>query len=124
WVSFWVGELQIIALNMQFAQGPNPRVLEWARNVFLSHPNALGIVNSHFIVRGNGEFSPQGAAIYEALKDVDNVQLMASGHVAHAARRTDDFQGNLIHSMLQDYQRMAIDPMDPSRPIMIDQSTT
>ncbi len=124
WVSFWVGELQIIALNMQFAEEPNPRVLEWARNVFLSHPNALGIVNSHYIVRGNGEFSPQGAAIYEALKDVDNVQLMASGHVSHAARRTDDYQGNLIHSMLQDYQRMAIDPTDPSRPIMIDQSTT
>ena len=84
----------------------------------------MGIVTSHSIVAGDGTFSGQGADIYEALKDVPNVQLTASGHVSRDARRTDEIEGNVIHSMLSDYQRSAPDPDDPSQPVIVDQSLT
>jgi hypothetical protein len=49
---------------------------------------------------------------------------MASGHVAVDARRTDGFEGNVIHSMLSDYQRTEPDPNDPSKPRFVEQSAT
>ena len=73
---------------------------------------------------GGGNCSPQGAALWDALKDIDNLQLMASGHVAQAARRSDEFAGNVIHSMLSDYQRSAPDPNNPEQPIVVEQSLT
>jgi hypothetical protein len=124
WVRFRAGDLEIIVLSLQYNPAPDPAVLAWARGVFLSHPRALGIVTSHSIVASSGDFSAQGAAIYEALKDVPNVQLTASGHVSVDARRTDDLQGNIIHSMLSDYQRCAPDPADPSQPLVGEQSLT
>lgn len=124
WVRFQAGDLELVVVNMQFNPSPDPAVLSWARRVFETHPRALGIVNSHYIVTGGGNFSAQGQAIYDALKDVPNLQLMASGHVAVDARRTDEFEGNVIHSMLSDYQRAAPDPDDPSQPIIVEQSLT
>ncbi|MBX3211878.1 MAG: metallophosphoesterase [Labilithrix sp.] len=124
WVSFRAGGLHVIALSLQFRESADPNVLAWARSVFESHPDAFGIVNSHHIVTGGGNFSGYGRQIYEALKDVPNVHLMASGHVSVDARRRDEYQGNVIHSMLSDYQRTTPDPADPSRPLVGDQSRT
>lgn len=124
YVYFQSGDLTLVAVNFQFNAMPDPDVLAWARSVFLAHPRALGIVTTHYIVTGGGNFSDQGAAIYEALKDVPNVQLMASGHVAQAARRADDFEGHVIHSMLSDFQRSAPDPNDPEKPVVVEQSLT
>jgi hypothetical protein len=124
YVYFSAGGLEIVVLSFQFAVSPDPDVLAWARRVFAAHPRALGVVASHYIVTGGGSFSDQGAAIYEALKDVPNVQLMASGHVSKDARRSDDSGGNVIHSMLSDYQRSAPDPKDPQKPVVVEQSLT
>lgn len=104
WVSFWAGGLQFVVVNFRYDTTPDPDVLAWARSVFEAHPNAFGIVNTHYIVNRNGNFGAQGQAIYDALKDVDNVQLMTNGHISAEARRTDEFEGNVIHSMLADYQ--------------------
>lgn len=124
WVRFQAGELEVVVVNLQFNPAPSAAVLAWARRVFETHPRALGIVNAHYIVTTGGNFSSQGQAIYDALKDVPNVQLMASGHVAVDARRTDAFEGNVIHSMLSDYQRTEPDPNDPSKPLIVEQSLT
>ncbi len=123
-VYFQAGDLQLVVLSFQFDTAPDADVLAWARNVFLAHPRALGVVASHYIVTGGGDFSDQGAAIYEALKDVPNLQLMASGHVSKDARRSDEFEGNVIHSMLSDFQRSAPDPNDPEKPVVVEQSQT
>ncbi|NUP07007.1 MAG: hypothetical protein HOW73_13215 [Polyangiaceae bacterium] len=104
WVTFSAGGLDFVVVNLQYDTTPDAAVLEWARSIFLAHPEAFGILNTHYILGGGGNFGDQGAAIYEALKDVDNVQLMTCGHVAAESRRTDDFEGNVIHSMLADYQ--------------------
>jgi hypothetical protein len=123
-VVFRAGGLDIVVVSFQFDPNPDPEVLAWARGVLLSRPRALGVVATHYIVTGGGDFSDQGQAIYDALADVPNLQLMASGHVAQAARRTDESAGNVIHSMLSDYQRSAPDPNDPEQPIVVEQSLT
>lgn len=123
-VYFRAGDLEIVVVSFQFDTSPDPAVLAWARGVFESHPRALGIVASHYIVTGGGGFSEQGAAIYAALRDVPNLQLMASGHVSKDARRSDVFAGNVIHSMLSDFQRSAPDPDDPEKPVVVAQSQT
>lgn len=123
-VVFTSGGLQIVVVSFQFNPNPSDELLAWARSIFESHPNALGVVATHYIVTGGGNLSDQGAAIYEALKDVPNLQLMASGHVAQAARSTDEFAGNVIHSMLSDYQRSAPKPSNPEEPEVVDQGLT
>ncbi len=123
-VYFKAGDLDIVLISFQFNETPEPEVLEWARSVLLAHPRALGMVSSHSIVSGGGDFSVQGKAIYQALKDVPNFQLTASGHVSKDARRTDEFEGNVVHSMLSDYQRSAPDPDDPNKPVVVAQGQT
>ncbi|MCX4247916.1 LamG-like jellyroll fold domain-containing protein [Paraliomyxa miuraensis] len=104
WFHITVGELEIVVVDLQYDTTPDPAVLAWGRSVFEAHPDALGILNTHYILGGTGNFSAQGQAIYEALKATDNVQLMTCGHVSAESRRTDTYQGNVIHSMLADYQ--------------------
>lgn len=123
-VVFKSGDLEIVHVSFQFNPAPPADVLAWARSIYESHPRALGTAATHYIVTSGGNLSDQGDAIYAALKDVDNLQLMASGHVAQAARRTDTFAGNVIHSMLSDYQRSAPDPMNPEQPVVVDQGLT
>ncbi|HWB77897.1 MAG TPA: metallophosphoesterase, partial [Nannocystaceae bacterium] len=104
WVTYWAGGLQFVVVNLQWDETPSPAVLAWARSVFEAHPDAFGILNTHFLLDGQGEFGAQGEAIYEALKSTTNVHLMTCGHVSNEQRRTDVFQGHPIHTMLADYQ--------------------
>ncbi|MEM6293483.1 MAG: LamG-like jellyroll fold domain-containing protein [Myxococcota bacterium] len=104
WVRVRVGELDIVLVSLKYDTTPDPAVLTWARTVFEAHPDALGILNTHYMLTSGGNFSTQSAAIYETLRATDNVQLMTGGHISAEARRTDVYQGNVIHSMLADYQ--------------------
>jgi len=104
WVSFWAGGLQFVVVNLQFDETPDPAVNGWARSVFEAHPDAFGILNTHYLLGGTGNFGAQGQSIYDALRATDNVQLMTCGHVSNEQRRSDEFEGNVIHTMLADYQ--------------------
>lgn len=104
WFTFTAGGLDFVVVNLQYDTSPDAAVLAWARAIFQAHPHAFGILNTHYILTSAGEFGTQGKAVYEALKAVDNVQLMTSGHVSAESKRTDEFEGNVIHSMLADYQ--------------------
>lgn len=104
WFTFSAGGLSFVVVDLQFDRTPDPGVLAWARSVFEAHPDAFGVLNTHFLLNGAGSFGTQGQAIYDALADVDNVQLMTSGHISAEALRTDVHQGNVIHTMLADYQ--------------------
>jgi len=115
WIEVNVGSLEIVMLSLEYRGelGQDPDVLAWAKGVFEDHPNALGIVNSHHIVKANGDFGAEGKQIYAVMKTVDNVQLMTSGHIkAIRARRTDVHKGRTIHSMLADYQDLIIQADD------------
>jgi len=104
WVHVRVGELEIVVVNLKYDTTPDPAVLTWARTVFEAHPDALGILNTHYMLNSGGNFGPQSQEIYDTLRGVDNVQLMTGGHITNESRRTDVYQGNVIHSMLADYQ--------------------
>jgi hypothetical protein len=104
WITFNAAGIDFVVVNLQFDSTPDSAVLSWAKNVFESHPNTFGILNSHYILGASGAFGPQGQAIYDTLKAVDHVQLMTCGHITGESRRSDDFDGNVIHSMLADYQ--------------------
>jgi len=104
WVTWWAGGLQFVVVSLQWDETPSPAVLAWAKSVFDAHPDAFGILNSHYLLTNEGEFGVQGQAIYDALRDTPNVHLMTCGHVSNEQRRTDVFQGHPIHTMLADYQ--------------------
>ncbi len=111
WILVRAGNLDVLMVNLEYrgVLGQDPKVLAWAKGVFDEHPNALGIVNSHHIVKANGDFSGEGKQIYNAVKSAANVQLMTSGHIKEIrARRTDEFMGRKIHSMLADYQDLIV----------------
>lgn len=104
WFTFSAGGLQFVVVDLQYDPSPDPAVLDWARTVFEAHPDAFGILNTHYILGASGSFGAQGQAIYDALRATDNVQLLTCGHVSAESQRTDVHQGNVIHSMLADYQ--------------------
>jgi hypothetical protein len=104
WFSFSAGGLDFVVVNLEYDTEPDAAVLAWARSIFQMHPHAFGILNTHYLLGSTGGFGTQGGAIYAALKDVPNVQLMTCGHIGAEARRTDMFQGHPITTMLADYQ--------------------
>lgn len=111
WILVRAGNLDVLMVSLEYrgVLGQDPKVLAWAKGVLEDHPHALGIVNSHHIVKANGDFSGEGKQIYDVMKAVDNVQLMTSGHIKEfRARRTDTFKGHTIHSMLADYQDLIV----------------
>ena len=111
WILVRAGNLDIVMVSLEYRGdlGQDPEVLAWARGVFEDHPHALGIVNSHHIVKANGDFCAEGNQIYNVMKKVENVQLMTSGHIKEIrARRTDTYMGHKIHSMLADYQDLIV----------------
>lgn len=106
WVTFKAGALDLVVVNLQFSSTAREApVLAWARSVFDARPAAFGIVNSHHILSASAAFSTVGRSIYDGVKSVPNVQLLTCGHVGGESRRTDTTpEGNVIHSMLADYQ--------------------
>jgi len=104
WFTFSAGGLDFVVVNLEYDTTQDPAVLAWARSIFEMHPRAFGILNSHYLIGKTGNFGAQGKAIYEALRDVQNLQIMTCGHVGAEAARTDVFEGHPIHTMLADYQ--------------------
>ncbi len=104
WVTFQAGGREILLVSLEYDERQDGAVLAWARSVFEAHPDAVGILNSHYIVTSGGNYSAQGRAIYEGLKDVPNLELMTSGHVTAERLIRSEFEGNVVHSMVADYQ--------------------
>jgi hypothetical protein len=107
WFTFSTGGMDFVVVNLMYDLDPDPAVIAWARGIFAMHPDAYGILNTHYLLGAGGGFGPQAKKIYEALKDMPNVQLMTGGHVSAESRRKDTFEGHTIHSMLADFQGRA-----------------
>jgi hypothetical protein len=107
WMTFSAGGLDFVVVDLQYDTTQDAALTTWARRIFEQHPDAFGILNSHYILTGAGEFGAQGNAIYTALRDVQNLQLMTCGHISNESRRSDSFEGHTIQSMLADYQGRA-----------------
>ncbi|HEY8429162.1 MAG TPA: LamG-like jellyroll fold domain-containing protein, partial [Sandaracinaceae bacterium] len=109
YITFSAGGLDFVAVNLKYDTDPDPGVHAWARQVFESHPNSFGILNTHYLLTSAGEFGPQGQAIYRDLADVPNLHLMTCGHISTERRRRDTHaaSGHTITTMLADYQSRA-----------------
>ncbi len=104
---FSAGGMDFLFVNLEFDQSPSTSrtaVLEWLDNLVMTYPDRQAIIMTHYMINPYALFSDQGQAIYDIVKDNPNVFLMLGGHVHGAARRTDPFLGNVIHSLLSDYQ--------------------
>ena len=96
--------IDFIVINLEYDTGADPFVLAWANGLMQTYSNRKAIVSSHWLVNLDGSFGAQGQATYNALKNNPNFFLMLCGHVAGEARRTDIFNGKIVHSVLSDYQ--------------------
>jgi hypothetical protein len=106
YITFSAGGLQFIVITLEYDTTQDADDLAWADALLKSHPHHRGIITTHWTVNtGNpASFSPQGQAIYDALKHNPNLILMHGGHIAGEGRRTDTYQGRSVHSILADYQ--------------------
>ncbi|WP_394841165.1 metallophosphoesterase [Pendulispora brunnea] len=108
WVTFSGGGLDFVLVDLQYSsKAREAAVLNWTKNVFAQHPNAFGIVNSHHILNADASFGAAGKSIYDAVKTTSNVQLLTCGHISAESKRSDQYGGRTIHSMLADYQSRA-----------------
>lgn len=106
---FSASGLDFIAISFEYNTGAKSTYqaqLDWADALLKAHPNRRGIITTHWMLEtGNpAAFSAQGANIYNDLKDNPNLCLLLGGHVAGEGRRTDTFEGRVVHTVLQDYQ--------------------
>jgi len=103
---FSAGGLDFVVLYFEFDPDANPAVLAWGNEVLRTNAHRRAIVVTHNF--GNTQtplsFSPQGAAIYNALKTNANLFLMLAGHVTGEGSRVDTYNGNVIRTFVQDFQ--------------------
>jgi len=106
---FSASGMDFIVISFEYDTTPDAAVLSWADNLLATYANRRAIVLSHFICNtGNpAGFGPQGQAIYNALRSRPNLDLMLCGHVPGEGRRQDTFNGNIVHTLLSDYQGRA-----------------
>lgn len=79
----------------------------WADTILQAYPDRRAIVISHDVLDQYGHWSPSGYWIYNLLKHNSNLFLILCGHCRFAegeARRTDIYNGTMIHTLLANYQ--------------------
>jgi len=103
---FSAGGLDFIVVFFEFDHTPDQSILDWAHGLLLDHSGRHAVVVTHYLMgTGNpGNFSSQGQAIYDTLKECPNLFLMLGGHVNGEGYRQDTYQGHTVHSLLSDYQ--------------------
>ena len=107
---FSVGDMDFMVFHLEYDTSPDAAVLDWADAEIAAHPNRSVIVSTHYLMNiGNsGSFGTQGQAIFTALSDNENVFMMLGGHMHGEGQRQDTgSNGNVIHSLLSDYQDLA-----------------
>ena len=104
---FSASGMDFIVVYLEYDPIANLDVLAWADDLLTTYDNRRAIVVSHYLIEvGEGaSFGPQGAAIYNALKDNLNLFLMLSGHMHGEGKRVDvESPNHTVHTLLADYQ--------------------
>jgi hypothetical protein len=109
---FSASGMDFIVIHLEYDDDPESAlrtsVLEWADGILQAFPDRRAIVVSHHLLQGTGEefgnFSEQGQATYDTLKDNPNLFLMLCGHHPASPRRTDIFDEQMVHTVLSNYQ--------------------
>jgi concanavalin A-like lectin/glucanase superfamily protein/fibronectin type III domain protein len=103
---FSAGGMDFIAISFEYDTSPDQAILDWGDQLLTTYSNRRAIVLSHHLcgVGNPADFSPQGQAIYTALKGHPSLFLMLAGHVPGEGRRQDTFNGVTINTVMSDYQ--------------------
>jgi hypothetical protein len=106
YIVFDAGTTPYLALFLEYDEAADPAVLAWAHGVLDDHPEHRVLVTQHSMIGPGdpGAWTAQGQATYEALRDVTRIDLLLCGHIGGEGRRTDEFGGHAIHTLLADYQ--------------------
>lgn len=101
------GSEKFIVISLAFGNPTNdPQVVRWARRLLLKHPDRHAIFLTHYVMDPGmqGAFFTDGSAIYESMKDCKNLMLLIGGHITGEGRRKDVHNGNVVYSILKDFQ--------------------
>ena len=101
---FSVNGYNFIAISLEYDESGNSTVLAWADALLKTYANRKAIITSHFLLDIKGNFSAQGLATFNTLKNNANLFLILCGHIGGEAQRTDTVNGNLIHTLMADFQ--------------------
>lgn len=101
---FSASGLDFIVIYLEYNEAAPAAILNWADGLLKSYSDRRAIVVSHSVLDGNAQFSTQGQAIYNTLKNNPNLFLLLGGHVTAEKQRQDIFNGKTVYSLLSDYQ--------------------
>ena len=96
------GGLDFILVYFEYAAGSD--VLGWADLLLEKYQDRRAIVVTHSLLEEDASFSLQGRAIHGTLKHNPNLFLMLCGHQLAEAQRKDTYQGNLVYTIMGNYQ--------------------
>ncbi len=101
---FSASGMDFIIIHLENEVSENAR--SWADALLKTYSNRRAIVVSHSILNTGtpATFTQIGQAIYDDLKDNQNLFLMLCGHNHGEGSRSDTFNGHTIYSLLADYQ--------------------
>ncbi len=102
---FTAGGIDFLVISLQW--GASTAALDWAENLIKNNANRKVIVETHFVLNMRKEFSNLGQIIYDRFKIYPNFILLIGAHIGAGdgeQRRSDTLNGNVVHSILQDYQ--------------------
>jgi hypothetical protein len=103
YVLFDFGEFKYISISLDY--NPTSDALNWTTQILTEYSDRRAIIISHSILDNpEGEWTTPGLNIYNTVKYHPNVFLMLCGHMHYEARRSDTFNGTIIHTLLVDYQ--------------------
>jgi hypothetical protein len=101
---FSASGLDFIIVHIEFDPAQDTNVLNWADALLKQYSDRRAIIVSHFILAIGGSFGAQGQKLYDGLKANPNLFLMLCGHEPGENRRSDTFNGNVVHTVLADFQ--------------------
>ncbi|MBN1158646.1 MAG: T9SS type A sorting domain-containing protein [Bacteroidales bacterium] len=107
---FQASGMDFIILHLRYE--PETDAIKWADSILVSNADKRAILTCHNLVyydapTDTGLFDTWGQAVYDELKDHPNLFLMLNGHYcgsANAARRSDTYNGNTMHTLFSNYQ--------------------
>ncbi|MGZ5527920.1 MAG: autotransporter-associated beta strand repeat-containing protein, partial [Limisphaerales bacterium] len=109
---FSAGNLDFLVISFEYGRY-GQGVLDWSQSIIDQYPKRRILVLTHHAGDDTPDdttvapFSPQGQAIYTALRTNANFFMMLGGHVFNEGgegRRSDTFNGHTVRTLISDYQ--------------------
>ena len=94
--------------NLSYTPAKSDAILGWADGLLKANSNRRAIVIVHSLLDINDDFTPDGSAVFNSLKDNPNLFLMMGGHLDTEGIKWDyGDAGQAIYSLRSDYQTRA-----------------